>query len=91
VEAPGIETVTANAHSHRRKRAAVTPPEPLAYSLARESQKGSAACPSTSPPAAPFDTDLAHLVERWPALSPTAKRMILAAVEADTPPPFEKL
>jgi hypothetical protein len=48
--------------------------------LARESQKGPEPTPSTSPP---LDADLARLIERWPALSPTAKRMILAAVDAD--------
>jgi hypothetical protein len=71
-----------------RKRVAESSPEPLAHSLARESEKSpstaSEPTPSTSPAAAPLDADLGRLIERWPALSATAKRMILAAVEADT-------
>jgi hypothetical protein len=31
-----------------------------------------------------LDADLARLIERWPALSTTAERMILAAMEAHT-------
>ena len=40
---------------------------PLAHSLARETQ---------------IDPDLARLIDAWPNLSPTVKRMILAALEA---------
>jgi hypothetical protein len=40
-----------------------------------------AAAPSISPPA---DADLAQLIDRWPSLSATARRMILAAVDADS-------
>jgi hypothetical protein len=40
---------------------------------------------STSPQQRPLDPDLARLVDAWPNLSATAKRMILAAVEADRP------
>jgi hypothetical protein len=52
----------------------------LAYSLAHESEKGPA---STPPPAGPLDADLERLIAAWPRLSATARRMILAAVEAD--------
>jgi hypothetical protein len=41
--------------------------------------------PSTSPLADPVDLDLARLIDAWPRLSATVKRMILAAVEADRP------
>jgi hypothetical protein len=47
-----------------------TPPEPLAQSLARET---------------PIDPDLARLIDAWPDLPPTVKRMILAALEASGP------
>jgi hypothetical protein len=53
--------------------------------LARELQKDPALTPSTSPQQRPLDPDLARLVDAWPNLSATAKRMILAAVEADRP------
>jgi hypothetical protein len=43
---------------------------PLAHSLARESQ---------------IDPDLARLIDAWPILPPTVKRMILAALEASGP------
>jgi hypothetical protein len=45
-------------------------PETLAHSLARETQ---------------IDPDLARLIDAWPSLPPTAKRMILAALEASEP------
>jgi hypothetical protein len=35
--------------------------------------------------AGPLDPDLARLVDAWPDLSATAKRMIVAAVEAERP------
>jgi hypothetical protein len=47
-----------------------TPSIPLAHSLARETQ---------------IDPDLARLIDAWPSLPPTAKRMILAALEASGP------
>ena len=47
-----------------------TPPEPLAHSLARQT---------------PIDRDLARLIDAWPSLPPTVKRMILAALEATEP------
>jgi hypothetical protein len=53
----------------------------LAHSLAPESSDYAILAPSTSP----LDPDLARLVAAWPDLSATAKRMILAALEADRP------
>jgi len=47
-----------------------TPLEPLAHSLSRETQ---------------IDPDLSRLIAAWPVLSPTVKRMILAALEASDP------
>ncbi len=44
-----------------------TPPEPLAQTLARET---------------PIDPALTRLIDAWPTLPATAKRMILAALEA---------
>jgi hypothetical protein len=32
-----------------------------------------------------FDHDLARLIDAWPTLPPTVKRMILAALEASEP------
>jgi hypothetical protein len=59
-----------------------TPTNALAHSLARESQKG----PDSSPlEGAKIDPDLARLVDAWPTLPPTVKRMILAALEATGP------
>ena len=79
----GFEPAAPSPQRRGRKQVAETPPEPLAFSLARESQNCPEAPPSTTPPAVPLDADLARLIERWPALSATAKRMILAAVEAE--------
>jgi hypothetical protein len=42
---------------------------PLAHSLAHDPQ---------------IDPDLARLIEAWPTLPPTAKRMILAVLEASS-------
>ena len=47
-----------------------TPPQPLAHTLAHEMQ---------------IDPDLARLIDAWPDLPPTVKRMILAALEAGGP------
>jgi hypothetical protein len=47
--------------------------------LARESQKD----PESSPlEGAQIDPDLARVVDAWPTLSPTVKRIILATLEA---------
>jgi hypothetical protein len=58
---------------------AETASEPLAYSLACNLQKAPDSC---SLEGVKIDTDLAKLVNAWPALSATVKHMILAAVEA---------
>lgn len=47
-----------------------TPAFPLAHTLAHEMQ---------------IDPDLGRLIDAWPTLSPTVKRMILAALEAIEP------
>jgi hypothetical protein len=41
--------------------------------------------PLDKPADQPIDPELARLVTAWPNLTPTARRMILAAVEADKP------
>jgi hypothetical protein len=53
-----------------RQDVAESLPLPLAHSLARETQ---------------IDADLARLIDFWPSLPPSAKRMILAALEASEP------
>jgi hypothetical protein len=52
------------------KDVTATPPEFAAYSLAHDPQ---------------IDTDLARLIDAWPSLPPTVKRMILAALGASGP------
>jgi hypothetical protein len=58
----------------------------LAHALARESQKCPASTLSTSPLADLLDPDLARLIDAWPTLAPTVKRMILAALEVSREP-----
>jgi hypothetical protein len=81
--ATGFEPVASKSQRKSSKSVTETPQKPLAHSLARESQKCPIPAPSTSPSADPIDTDLARLIAAWPGLSATAKRMILAAVEAE--------
>src|SRR5262249_4285806 len=52
--------------SKTAKEVAETASEPLAHTLACETQ---------------IDPDLARLIEAWPSLRPTVKRVILAALE----------
>jgi len=67
LEAAGIEPASKIPEAAIPEQVTPTPPEHLAHSLARETQ---------------IDPDLARLIDAWPALPPTAKRMILAALEA---------
>jgi hypothetical protein len=70
VEAPGIEHGTPHSQAQATALVTLIPRLPLAHSLARETQ---------------IDLDLARLMDAWPSLSPTVKRMILAALEASEP------
>ena len=70
MEAPGIEPVAPTPQGKADTPVTTSPAFPLAYSLARETQ---------------IDPDLARLIDAWPSLSPTVKRMILAALEASEP------
>jgi hypothetical protein len=63
-----------------RKALAASPPEPLAQTLARESQNGPTASPST----APLDADLARVVDAWPTLPAAIRAGVLALVNAAT-------
>jgi hypothetical protein len=62
------------------KPLAESPSEPLAQTLARQSQEYAANGPSTSPAAKPLDPDLARLVEAWPALPEAIRWAMLALV-----------
>jgi len=85
----GVEPFYALPEAGTMQRVAETGPETFAHSFARESQKSPSEAPeatlSASPPAGPQDPDLARLIDAWPTLFTTARRMILAAVEADDP------
>jgi hypothetical protein len=71
LEAPGIEPATTTPQGKSRQDVTETLPFPLARALAHESQ---------------IDADLGRLIDAWPTLPATAKRMILAALEASGPP-----
>jgi hypothetical protein len=70
LEAPGIEPGSRGPQLFTAQAVATSIENPLAHALARESQN---------------DPDLARLVDAWPTLSSTVKRMILAAFEASSP------
>src|ERR1022692_1128656 len=70
-----VRTLTSSATSGSpqgkpRQDVAETPSISLAHTLARETQS---------------DPDLARLIDAWPSLPPTVKRMILAALEVSEP------
>ena len=72
---PGMADLQSAGHSPQvasNQDVVETPSIPLAHALARETQ---------------IDPDLARLIDAWPSLSPTVKRMILAALEASEPRP----
>jgi hypothetical protein len=54
---------------------------PLAHSLACESQESPAEAPSTRPPADPPDADLARLMSLWPALPEAGRRLLVTTAE----------
>ena len=66
----GFEPVPCLPQEEADTHVAASIPFPLARSLARETQ---------------IDADLARLIDAWPSLPPTVKRMILAALEAGGP------
>jgi hypothetical protein len=84
MEPTGIEPVTSIPQQISAQDVAATPAKPLAHSLARETQKSPEIDPSTRPLADALDPNLVRLIEAWPRLSATVKRMILAALESST-------
>ena len=70
MEAPGIEPAAQSPQAKADTSVTASPSFPLAHSLAHESR---------------IDPDLARLIDAWPDLPHTAKRMILAALEASKP------
>jgi hypothetical protein len=66
----GFEPVPCLPQEEANTHVAAIPSFPLAHSLARETQ---------------IDPDLARLIDAWPNLPPTVKRMILASLEASEP------
>lgn len=70
VEAPGIEPDATISQSIPDSTVTSRPTIPLAQTLAPETQ---------------IDPELARLIDAWPILSPTVKRMILAALDASEP------
>jgi hypothetical protein len=70
IGARGFEPPASKPQRPSKKAVREAVEKPLAHSLARETQ---------------IDPDLARLIDAWPNLSPTVKRMILAALEASGP------
>lgn len=68
--ATGLEPVAAPLESIPTQDVTARTEIPLAHSLAREMEN---------------DPDLARIIDAWPTLPATAKRMILAAVDASKP------
>ena len=58
-----------------------TPSQPLAHSLARESEKSPALALSTSPPTDPLDADLARLMALWPELPELGRKLLVTTAE----------
>jgi hypothetical protein len=82
MEPRGIVPLTDYSEASANNQLAPEAPEPLAYSLAHESQKPVAESPSTRQPVEPLDPDLARVVKAWTALPEAIRRAMLALVES---------
>ena len=81
VEDRGFEPLTGSSEPSTGGAVAPTPAEPLAHTLARESQECTRGTPSTSSLADPLDADLARLVALWPALEEAGRSLLVTTAE----------